>query len=241
MPELNKLARQETIRYHEEYYGAHKLFEKGSWLENHDAEIATIISGLQDVPNPRILDIGCGVGRNALPLATSLRDAGVEVVCLDVLESAIEMLKQNAMEHRVVENIKAQPFDMDDLVIEENSFDVILAISVLEHSKSLGRISDILQQIVQGTRDGGFNRMTFSTNRKVIDVKTGEEINTEVETRLIQDDLIALLERVYTDWPSKRISLIPYSEEFDYKNHRVLWTCSDVSLIARKPHSRITG
>lgn len=235
MPELNKAARQETIRYHEEYYGSHKLFEKGSWLANHDDEIMTIVAGLHDVSNPRVLDIGCGVGRNALPLAALLKQAGVEVVCLDVLDSAIEMLKQYAKEHAVQDHIKAETFDMDELVIEANSFDVILAISVLEHSKSIERIADIIEQMERGTKFGGVNRMTFSTDRRITDCETGEEIETQVETPLKKDDVIALLERIYANWLFKRVGLVPYSEELDYNGRRVIWTCTDVSFYARKP------
>lgn len=235
MPEINEAARQETIRYHEEYYGSHKLFEKGSWLESHDDELMNIVSGLGDVSNPCVLDIGCGVGRNAIPLALLLRKTGGEVVCLDVLDSAIEMLKQYAEQFEVKDYIKAKTFDMDELNIEPESYDAILAISVLEHSKSFDRIADVLEQMSRGTRCGGFNRLTFSTNRKITDCETGDEIKTQVETPLKQDELTALLERVYDGWLYKGMGLVPYSEELDYNGRRVNWSCTDVSFLAQKP------
>lgn len=190
---------------------------------------------LSATPNPRVLDIGCGVGRNAIAVARELKSSGVVVDCYDVIESAIDMLNQYAEQFGVSENIVGKTIDMDAIEIESNYYDAILAVSVLEHSKSIDSIQDILTQMVGGTKPRGINRVTVSTERRAIACDTGIGLDTRVETPMTKEEVKLMLERTYDGWIIDRLSEVPYREDLTHDGRLVTWTCTDVSFLARKP------
>lgn len=181
-----------------------------------------------------MLDIGCGVGRNAIAIAKELKLQGVEVDCYDMLESAIELLHAYAEKFDVAENIFGKCVDIDAFEIKPNYYDAILAISVLEHSKSFACIESTLQQMERGTRAGGVNRITISTNRRATECDTGAAVDTRVETPMSEKQVKDLLEQTYSRWTIDRLSLVPYSEVLQLDGRAVTWTCTDVSFLARK-------
>lgn len=231
--ELNQAARDETIRYHESYYSSHKLFEEG-WLAKPDEEINRIVSCLSATPNSRVLDIGCGVGRNAIPVAKELKLSGVIVDCYDMLDSAIELLKEYAEKFDVAENIAGKRVDIDSFEIQPDYYDAIMAISVLEHSKTLECIESTIKQMVRGTRTGGVNRITISTDRRATECDTGNPVDTRVETPMSKEQVKQLLTSAYEGWTIDRMSLVPYKEDLELNGRMVTWTCTDVSFLARK-------
>src|SRR5208283_5959339 len=97
-------ARAETINYHEQYYGKHRLFENGSWLEKPDPKIAELAPRLVETKACRVLDLGAGVGRNAIPLAQAL-PFDAQVTCIELLTSAANLLRTYADQHGVGDKI----------------------------------------------------------------------------------------------------------------------------------------
>jgi SAM-dependent methyltransferase len=230
---LDQAARDETIRYHEDFYATHKLFEDG-WLQEPDEELPGIISLLASVKEPRVLDLGCGVGRNAIAIAQALKSNRVRIDCFDMLDSAIERLSAYASQFKVKEEICATCVDMDSLTIEPNSYDAVLAISILEHGKSIQSIKRILGEIVDGTKSGGINRILISADRKATARDTGKPVDTKVETPMTHQEARELLEQTYSAWSIDKLELAPYREELDLAGQRVIWTCTSVSFLARK-------
>lgn len=227
------MARDETIRYHESYYSSHKLFEEG-WLQKPDEEINRLVSCLSGRSGLRVLDIGCGVGRNAIPIAKELKLNGVHVDCYDVLDSAIELLHNYAEQFDVKNSIFGKCIDMDSIEIEPDSYDAILSVSVLEHSSSLQGVERLLGQIARGTKPGGANRLTISTDRHVTACDTKELIDTRVETPMTKEQVAEMLQRHYEGWLIDRLSLVPYKEDLEYGGRMVTWSCVDVSFFARR-------
>ncbi len=151
-----------------------------------------------------------------------------------MLGSAIDLLNRYAVQFDVSENIFGKCVDMDALNIQADFYDAILAISVLEHSKSVSAIETILQQMVGGTRQGGVNRITISTDRCATECDTGKSIDTRVETPMTKEQVAEILERTYKGWTIDRMSLVPYKENLELEGRLVTWTCTDVSFLARK-------
>ena len=227
-------ARKETTDYHEQYYGDHELFEKGSWLSEPDYELNNVIELLKPVKSPEILDIGAGVGRNAISLALKLTENRPLITCIDSLPSATEKLLQYATKYKVESSIKARTEDMDSMEIEPEYYDCILSVSVLEHSASYDIMINTIEKIKKGTNCDGINRLTFSTDRTVKSLETGMIIESPVETILSREILMKDLERLYSNWEILLLDTIDYDENLDRKGEKVNWKSSDLSFLARK-------
>ena len=84
------------------------------------------------VPGMRVLDAGCGSGRNVVYFLKS----GYEVFAVDESDQAIERLRQLAARlapHLPQENFKADPVEM--MRFEETKFDVVLSSAVLHFAR----------------------------------------------------------------------------------------------------------
>ena len=73
-------------------------------------------------PSPRILDLGCGPGRQTIELLK--RTAGT-VVALDFLPEMIERLKASAEEAGVSDRLETVVQDMNEMSFTASSFDVV--------------------------------------------------------------------------------------------------------------------
>lgn len=228
------LARQETIRYHEDYYRSYELFQEGSWLARPDAELVRLAGLVASRRSPRMLDLGCGVGRNAVPVAQILRRNHGLAVCVDVLPAAIEKLSANARRFGVAESILAVVADNEDFPIVPESYDLIAAISTLEHSSSRLAVEGILRSIVAGTTSGGYNRLEFTVARQVTDAATGEPVPTLVETEFDRVWLEDFLSRLYAGWREFNLSGFQYSETVSRDGRALLWRSSHLALTARR-------
>ena len=83
------------------------------------------------------LDFGCGVGRNSIYVAECFKGKNCLVDCVDLLNIAIEKLKENAKAHGVLESINGVVGTIEDFEIAKGEYDLIMAVSALEHVVSL--------------------------------------------------------------------------------------------------------
>lgn len=84
--------RSEEKKYHDYCYDTYDLFEPDSWLHKPVTTVINLINQYKDHEYISILDLGAGVGRNSIPIAESFKSGNGKVVCVDLLESAIEKL-----------------------------------------------------------------------------------------------------------------------------------------------------
>lgn len=227
-------ARAETISYHTQYYRKHKLFESGSWLEIPDAGVPGLIQRFAGTPDFRVLDLGAGVGRNAIALAKAL-PSDTKVTCVELLTEATELLRQYAIEHHVEDKVVIVNQDFESVSFSASEFDLMLGISVLEHCSSQQAIVSLIERAQTWTRAGGLHFMNFSTDRTVVDASTGESIETFVETRLKKDEWLKQLEKLYSDWEIEFLgNLDPYREELVYNERKVIWSSNEIEVKAVK-------
>ncbi|QTH45783.1 methyltransferase [Cohnella sp. LGH] len=85
--------REEERKYHEALYENQKLFAKGSWLAKPVRTVMEALESFAAYDYVRVLDLGCGVGRNSIPIAQFLQARSGEVVCVDLLVSALSKLE----------------------------------------------------------------------------------------------------------------------------------------------------
>ncbi|MHC5229338.1 class I SAM-dependent methyltransferase [Enterococcus sp. LJL99] len=142
--------------------------------------------------NAHFLDLGCGNGRNAIPLAK----LGYQLTAIDLLPEAISVIRKTcqAQNLSLVTEISS---------IEEFSFDNyngIFAVSTLEHVSSVPVLKNTLQKIKQAVKPNG--SIYFVINSEVTEQDlTGAEVTPFLEINLSTDSVITLLGEAFHDWP----------------------------------------
>ena len=189
----------ETIRRaeaesHTQAYTQHALFEPGSWLAKPVKTVLEVVQQLQGREGLRVLDLGCGVGRNSIPIAQAL-DA--QVVCVDILPLAIEKLQENAVEYGVKDEIQGIVSGIDDFSITECSYDLILAVSALEHMDGPESFTAKLHEMRRGLRPGGILCLIVNSGVTEQDRGTGENLHPQFEVNLPTEAMLELLHRAF--------------------------------------------
>ena len=105
------------------------------------------------------LDVGCGLGRNAIFMAKQ----GFDVSTFDLSEHSIETTKQKAKEQNV--NLKSICVaDMLNMPYPDNSFDCLLAMNVISHTDKAG-FDKILAEIKRVLRPNGEAYFTIGSKQ----------------------------------------------------------------------------
>ena len=91
--------REAEKQSHIEIYSSTELFTEGSWLQKPVKTVLDIIPLISEKKDLRVLDLGCGIGRNCIPIAKAFSDLNCRIDCIDILDLAIEKLYQNAEYH----------------------------------------------------------------------------------------------------------------------------------------------
>lgn len=128
--------RTEEKRYHDMCYDSYNLFEPGSWLHRPVQTAIDLLEAYTDQEYLSVLDLGSGIGRNSIPIAESMKNRNGKVVCVDLLESAIEKLESYSQKFGVEPFIVTKLSDIEHFVIDKEKYDIILAVSSLEHVSS---------------------------------------------------------------------------------------------------------
>lgn len=84
-----------------------------------------------DYKDLRVLDLGCGVGRNSIYIAKAFEGETCTVDCIDILDVAIEILKKNSKEYNVEHRINGivkpiEKFKIENGKVLEPNFEVNL-------------------------------------------------------------------------------------------------------------------
>ena len=96
-----------------------------------------------------ILDVGCGKG--GMLISCALR--GAKVVGIDVDEEEIKIAKMRTEACGINDNVSLMVANAENMPFSDNFFDIVLAISVLEHVKNLEKV---VKEMVRVTKPGGF-------------------------------------------------------------------------------------
>jgi SAM-dependent methyltransferase len=107
----------EDWRYREQF----ELEDRHWWFRVRRRVISSLLTRASLPPSPRILDAGCGTGRNLLEFGKLGQATGV-----DVSPQAVEFCRG-----RGVENVRQAA--VEQLPFEASTFDVLLATDVIEH------------------------------------------------------------------------------------------------------------
>ncbi len=198
-------AREYERRYHEDLYGNHELFTPGTWLYKPAGYVIKAFDLVPKHDYPRVLDLGGGVGRHSIPAAKYF-GADSEVVCVDLLESAIEKLRFNAKEHKVEKNIVGVVSDVETYELGDKAYELILSISCIEHIPTKQGVGDLIGRLQAATVLEGVHCFMMITNNEWVDSVTGEKLTPLIEQNLRSEDAISMLKELYAGWNIHDIS-----------------------------------
>lgn len=221
MNRLEKIRKQEK-QYHDHCYENHRLFEPGSWLHKPVKTIMDLLPFFQGHCEVNVLDLGCGVGRNSIPIAETLINQEGQVVCVDLLESAITNLEKYAQQYGVANKLHPVQSDVDDFQIQPQSFDFIFSVSALEHLESEAAFDDVFHRMIAGTRKPGINCIIMSTDIRETVVETGESLEPMYELLFKTEYLVGKLKSFYENWVVLKHTIRRYEIEIVREGQRVL-------------------
>lgn len=158
---INQIRENEKMS-HTKMYTDEKLYHTDSWLQKPVKTVREISSLFDNYTSLRVLDLGCGVGRNSIYIAKRFQSINCSVDCIDLLPLAIEKLSQNAKEHNVSLNICGINKSIENYEISQNHYDLIMAISALEHVDSPDSFFAKLIEIKNGLRENGIFYQPFA-------------------------------------------------------------------------------
>jgi 2-polyprenyl-3-methyl-5-hydroxy-6-metoxy-1,4-benzoquinol methylase len=238
-------ARAETIRYHESYYSQHSLFDQDSWLKAPDQYLLALaerqaplwrkLTGQANSRPLRIADLGAGVGRNAIPLARFLKEQSIpaQIDCLDLLSLSIDKLEQYAEKYGVSNYINGIVQDNDDFQ-PTTEYDLIIAISTLEHCSSKASLQALLQRLEKALAPQGHLIVEITTDRQVRAVEDNSAVDTFVETPLERDEVEALFQTTLASLELVLEENFPYQEQIELNGRQVFWSSCQTSKIFKK-------
>lgn len=233
-------AQAESDRFHKKYYTEHNLYEAGSWLEKPNSsvmqtgELLTKRSNIQAAGDIQALDLGAGVGRNAIPLVKLFGPAQVVCTCVDILPEATTKLTLNAAAENVADRIVPICSSIADYEIAPNSFHFIMALSGLEHAYNAEQLPGAIQSIQNGTKTAGFNCLSITTDLQETDLESGQELEPLIKARISAHECQTLLSQLYSNWTVKRLDFADFSDQLVRDGRQISWQARYCMLVAEK-------
>ena len=196
---INHIRKAEAAS-HTQAYTSHALYSPGSWLAKPVKTVMELLPLFEGYTQFAALDLGSGVGRNCIPVAQHFSGIPCRVDCVYILELAIAKLNENALQYGVENCIRGIVSAIDDYEITADSYDLIMAISALEHIASQSAFEKKLAEIWDGLRYGGIACLSVNSGVIEHDKATGQELPAQFEVNLPTDQMQELLEKTFAGW-----------------------------------------
>jgi len=123
-----------------------------------------------------------------------------QVVCVDLLESALLKLMSYGEQFGIHELLKPVASDIGNFKILEKEYDYIVAVSSLEHVNNEAILEHTLHHMNAGTKDNGINCIIINTNIREFDMRSGESLDALIEVNMETQAMEHLLRKAYTSW-----------------------------------------
>jgi 2-polyprenyl-3-methyl-5-hydroxy-6-metoxy-1,4-benzoquinol methylase len=227
--------RKEEKKYHEQYYADHELYQKDSWLEVPDDIVMELFSHLNLKEPLQVLDLGCGVGRNSIPMAQQVKAGGGRVTCVDLLQNALDQLEEYSKQYDVDAVITVEQSDIGDYDFKETAYDYIVAATSLEHVKSKTILEKVLAAIADKTNNGGVNFISINTNIEEVNLASGTNRPPLFEVMVSKGQALRMLRENYKGWEELHVSSHPLELEINRDDVPVLLKADNLTFAIRKP------
>jgi SAM-dependent methyltransferase len=117
----------------------HRAEDRHWWYRGRRTVLARVIASLGLITDARILDAGCGSGRNMVELASRGAVTGVELS-----ETSVSLARDRGVGEVIEGSVLEMPFDAD-------SFDLAVSLDVIEHLQDdLGALRELRRVVAPG-------------------------------------------------------------------------------------------
>ena len=192
--------RESERNSHIELYSSEELYKEGSWLNKPIKTVTDLFPLFEGKKYLYALDLGSGVGRNSIAIAKQFQKCSCRIDCVDILELAIEKLLENAKQFGVEECIHGVVCPIEEFKIVPDTYDMILAVSALEHIDSRKSFVKKLEEMREGIKLHGVVCLVVNSEVTERNKETGEELFPQFEVNLPTEELQAILHRFFADW-----------------------------------------
>lgn len=144
-------ARQETIRYHEEFYATSSVGQAGTWLAQPHPMLFDALRRLPQGSAITAYDLGAGIGRHTLPMLRRL-PTGSDVYAVDLLQSALDRISKASTSGNgcVLHTVQA---DLAEFAFPAPA-DLVIVFSAIEHLPGKEPIRVLLKRIREAIKPG---------------------------------------------------------------------------------------
>ena len=199
--------RENERKSHTEIYSNEALYSSDSWLGKPINTVKDIMPFLNENKSLRVLDLGCGVGRNSIFIADKFATKECQIDCVDILEIAIEKLQENANEHSVSNSIRGFVNTIEHFPIMKDTYDLIIAVSALEHVESEEVFLKKLQEIKEGIKPNGIVCLVVNSEVREKKKDTNEELEPQFEVNLFSEKLQSYINGIFSDFETIKSTL----------------------------------
>ncbi|MDQ0226239.1 2-polyprenyl-3-methyl-5-hydroxy-6-metoxy-1,4-benzoquinol methylase [Metabacillus niabensis] len=182
----------------------------------------------------KVLDLGCGVGRNSIPIAEAIKHRNGKVICIDLLDSALTKLKEYSVKYNVEDVIDMEKADIGSYEIKQDEYDFIVAVSTLEHVGSEQIFENVIKQMAAGTKQNGVNCLIVNSEVEEIDLETNERLEALMEVNLLTDIMMSKLTSVYKGWEKVKRVIKPLEFTITRNEKRILLKTNAITYVVRK-------
>lgn len=226
--------RESERKSHTTIYTTETLYQSDSWLRRPIKTVREIAPHFAGYGRLRVLDLGCGVGRNSTYIAEAFQNIDCMVDCVDLLPIAIEKLLENAAERNVSHTINGVICSIEEYEIPKDSYDWILAVSALEHMDTQDSLLRKLNEIQNGVRKNGIVCFVMNSNISETCVETQEPLEAQFEINLPTEALQAILEGVFAGWKVLKTSVVAQAYEIPRESRTSHLNTNVITYVAQK-------
>lgn len=232
---VNLQSIRESERHsHIELYSSEELYKEGSWLSKPIKTVTDLFPLFEGYKGLHALDLGCGVGRNSIAIAKHFFGIPCRVDCVDILELAIEKLEENAKKFGVGACINGIVCPIEDYNIEDCSYDLIVAVSALEHIDSEKSFVRKLEEMQAGLKLQGVVCLVVNSEVKEQDKETKESLPPQFEVNLPTEELQELLQKTFSGWEVLKSTVREQKYDIPREGCMSELTTNVVTFVARK-------
>lgn len=228
-----KQIREAEKESHTRMYTENALYSEGGWLSKPIRTVLDLLPLFDGYQELRILDLGAGVGRNCIPFAQRYRDIPCRIECVDLLEVAIRILLENAKAYDVSSSVFGITSPIENYTISPNEYDLIMAISSLEHVESEEIFWKKAGEIRKGIRENGIVCLVINSNVAERDPSSGEELPPQFEVNLETEVLQTQLKALFEGWQELKSTVVHQKYAIPRGEHTVELETDVVTFVAR--------